>query len=67
MGQRPDLPAGPLGVQLTEGTPAQGYQSDVTTNTFQFLPATAATLAHLKPVVPAGFTQTAKPPSYPHG
>ena len=51
----------------TEGTPAQGYQSDVTTNTFQFLPATAATLVHLKPVVPAGFTQTAKPPSYPHG
>ncbi|HEX4255976.1 MAG TPA: hypothetical protein VH089_12845, partial [Streptosporangiaceae bacterium] len=47
----------------TEGTPAQGYQSDVTTNTFQFLPATAATLAHLAPVVPAGFTQTAKPPS----
>ena len=51
----------------TEGTPAQGYQSDVTTNTFQFLPATAATLAHLKPVVPAGFTQTTSPPKYPHG
>ena len=51
----------------TEGTAAQGYRSDVTTSTFQFLPATAATLAHLKPVVPAGFTQTATPPQYPHG
>jgi hypothetical protein len=51
----------------TEGTAAHGYRSDVTTNTFQFLPVTAATLAHLKPVVPAGFTQTATPPRYPHG
>jgi hypothetical protein len=51
----------------TEGTSARGYQSDVTTNTFQFLPSTAATLANLKPVIPTGYTQTAKPPSYPHG
>jgi len=51
----------------TEGTAAHGYQSDVTTSTFQFLPVTAATLAHLKPVVPAGFTRTAAPPRYPHG
>jgi hypothetical protein len=51
----------------TEGTPAKGYQSDVTTITFQFLPATAANLAQLRPVIPAGFTRTAHPPVNLHG
>jgi hypothetical protein len=51
----------------TEGTPAKGYQSDVTTITFQFLPATAASLAQLRPVIPAGFTRTAHPPVNLHG
>jgi hypothetical protein len=52
---------------FTEGTPAKGYQSDVTTVTYQFLPATTANLAQLSPVIPAGFTRTAHPPLYPHG
>jgi hypothetical protein len=51
----------------TEGTPARGYQSDVTTIAFQFLPATSANLAQLSPVIPAGFTRTAAPPVNLHG
>jgi hypothetical protein len=52
---------------FTEGTKAKGFTSDIIAVSYKFLPATSANLALLKPVIPAGFTQTAKPPSYPHG
>ncbi len=52
---------------FTEGTRAQGFTTDIIAVSYKFLPATPANLALLKPVIPAGFTQTAKPPSYPHG
>ncbi len=53
---------------FTEGTRGtKGFTTDIIAVSYKFLPATPANLALLKPVIPAGFTQTAKPPSYPHG
>jgi hypothetical protein len=57
--------------RFTEGTKgatgAKALTTDIISVTYQFRPATPANLAQLKPVIPAGFTRTAKPPSYPHG
>ncbi len=52
---------------FTEGSRAKGFQSDITTVSYQFRAATAANLAQLRPVIPAAFTRTARPPLYPHG
>ena len=52
----------PLQVAFTVFGPPDGKTITVNTVRYQVLPATAANLALLVPLVPAGFTRTTKPP-----